>query len=388
MTKLTMLLLLAGFGPTALALSPVTVEQVEQLLAANRGQPDERVTKEISGLQLTERVSSARLARWQAEFPGKKTSDALLVLADAAAFFDLPGSEIPAIEKPDSEARRQILQRMVDYVNTTIYKLPNFSTKRTTKRFDDLSLVERLKIRKDADGRSAVPPYISTPSQPQALQIADITAITVTYRNGREVADARADQGRKAELYGVGLTTHGEFGPILSVVVGDAIKGRFFWGRWEQGTAGPMAVFRYRVPQELSHYTITLAKDHPESPAYHGELAIDPANGAILRISVVADLDPAATSDSNPAAVSKSNRPVPTLEASIAVEYGPVTIGDVPYICPIKGVALSRLPKGTEALYSNFDGSIRAVDFAPQTYVNDVAFTQYHLFRADVRILP
>lgn len=388
MSKLAILLLLAGFGATALALTPVTVEQVEQLLAADRGQSDGKIAKEISGLQLTERASFARLARWQAEFPGKETRDALLALADASAFFDLPLAEIPAIEKPDPETRKQILQRMVDYVNTTINKLPNFSAKRTTKHFDDLSQVERMKIRQDADGRSAVPPYISTPSQPQALQIADRTAVTITYRNGREVADARADQGRKAELYGVGLTTHGEFGPILSVVVGDAIKGRFFWGHWEQGTAGPMAIFRYRVPQELSHYTITLAKDHPESPAYHGELAIDPANGAILRISVVADLDPPATSDSNPAAVSKSNRPIPTLEASIEVEYGPVTIGDVPYICPIKGVALSRLPKGTEALYSNFDGSIRAVDFPPQTYVNDVSFTQYHLFRADVRILP
>lgn len=365
MSKLAILLLLAGFGPAAFAGTRVTVEQIEQLLSASHGLPDAKLAARISDLELTERASSRRLSQWEKDFPGKHTREALLALADASAFLDLPRAEIPDLEKPDPEARKQILDRMVNYVNTTIHKLPNFYARRATTHFDDL-------------------PTLRT----NPLHVADRTAIIVTYRNGHEVPSRRAYQDREAGSYYAGLTTRGEFGPILSVVVGDAIKGRFFWGHWEQGTAGPLAVFRYRVPQENSHYTVTVAENSPFSPAYHGELAIDPGNGAILRISVVADLDPSAESDSNPAAVSKSYRPGQTFGAAIEVEYGTVTIGNAPYICPQKGVAIWRtIPGGNVLLYPDL-GEYNEENVPSQTFVNDVSFTQYHLFRADVRILP
>ncbi len=93
---------------------------------------------------------------------------------------------------------------------------------------------------------------------------------------------------------------------------------------------------------------------------------MNPANGSIRRLTLVAELKP---SD-------------PVIKGDLMVEYGPVEIGGKTYICPVKSVALSL----QHVIY------LTAVSGAnlgpPQTRVNDVLFKQYHLFRADVRMLP
>ena len=337
--------------------TPATVEQVEQLLSVDYGQSDRKVAADISRLKLTQRATSARLAQWQDKFPGKHARNALLVLADASAFLKLPRTDILPIEMPDTETRRQMLVRMIGYVNTTVHQLPDFFASRTTAHFDDLSF----------EGT-------------HALHLEERNAIIVTYRKGQEVVNTRSDRPTRTTSRQVGLTTQGEFGPILSVVVGDAMKGRVFWGHWEQGAAGPLAVFRYSVPQELSHYTVTVAAEPPQTPAYRGEIAIDPNNGTILRISVQADLRPPDESDS----LSKAP------EAAILVEYGPVVIGNGTYTCPLKGVGLFKLPNPRFITQGGdyYSQQGRQVTIPSQTFVNDVSFTQYHLFRTEVRILP
>ncbi len=337
--------------------TPATIEQVEQQLRIDHGQSDRKVAADIARLKLTQRATSARLAQWQAEFPGKHTRSALLALADASAFLKLPKADILPIEMPDSDTRRQMLVRMIGYVNTTVHKLPDFFASRGTAHFNDLSL----------EGT-------------HALHLEERSAIIVTYRKGQEVVDTRSNHAARKESPQVGLTTQGEFGPILSAVVGDAIKGRVFWGHWEQGASGPLAVFRYSVPLEFSHYTVTLVGDPPQTPAYHGEIAIDPTSGTILRISVVADLHPPEASDR------RGEAP----ESSIMVEYGPVVIGNGTYTCPLKGVGLFRLlnPRFVTQGGDYYSQQGRQVTIPSQTFVNDVAFTQYHLFRTEVRILP
>jgi hypothetical protein len=163
------------------------------------------------------------------------------------------------------------------------------------------------------------------------------------------------------------MATRGEFGPILSMVLEDALQRGLSWSHWEQGASGPLAVFRYDVPKDLSHYEIvSWVGKPPYFPAYHGELAIDPATGAILRITLLSsDVDPSGQ----------------LLDSSILVEYAPVAIGGKTYNCPVHCVAISRrLPSnGTE------DGTASAGE---PTFLNDVVFTGYHLFRGEVRILP
>ena len=63
-------------------------------------------------------------------------------------------------------------------------------------------------------------------------------------------------------------------------------------------------------------------------PGYHGEIAIDPATGAILRISLMSELPP----------------PYQAMQTAILVEYAPVTIGEQSYICPVRSVAFLKIP--------------------------------------------
>ena len=379
MSKLAVLLLLAGFGSAACAAACVTVEQVEQLLSASRGLPDVKLAARISDLELNERASSLRLSRWEKDFPGKHTREALLALVDASAFLELPSSDIPAIEKPDAETRKQIFLRAIEYSKTTIHRLPDFSARRSTTHFDDVSPIQKLLNEYLVDRRNGhkdtvLPPGALAANGSPRMRIGERSSIVVTYRDGHEVVDGEAGNHGKSELHGAGLTTFGEFGPILSVVIADITHGKLYWGHWEQGATGLQAVFRYEVPQEISHYTVLFrAGEKPQTPAYHGEIAVDPANGTILRVALVSQLIA-------PEAV----------ETSTLVEYSSVAIGNGTYICPVRGVALSRVPGSTVQLTSPDDEG-RPASYAtipPQTLVNDVSFTEYHVFHGDVRVLP
>ena len=326
-----------------------------------------KVAKKLSGFELTERVTSARLTRWLHEFPGKQTREALLALGDASAFLDLPSSEVLQIEMPDGATRKQILSRAVEYVKTTVHALPNFLAWRRTTHFEDL--------------RKSGIPYASSfyiqpqsgdpaPTEPRPLKVTERATTKVTYRDGLEVADAGAGKGRIFGSPGMLLTTSGEFGPILSVVIEDASRGQVYWSHWERGPTGPAAVLDYVVPQEISNFAVSLGMIGNEAeqqfPAYHGEIAIDPASGSILRLTAVSELRPLHW----------------VFTSSIVVEYGPVTIGNREYICPVRSEALFRLAE-SEATGPAKMGSLRFL-----TYLNDVSFTDYHLFRGDVRMVP
>src|ERR1017187_374490 len=193
MRKLALLLLLAGFASTALAATRVSVGQVEQLLAASHNLPDAKLAGKISGLELVERASSARLARWQNDFSGKRTREALLVLADASSFLDLPPAEILPKASPDSAAQSAIFQRAVVYADTTIKKLPNFSARRSTTHFDDVSPMQRLRSQSMVDpSRGIQASYAQTaPAPSPLLRYGDPSSFVVTYRDGEEVADTQ-----------------------------------------------------------------------------------------------------------------------------------------------------------------------------------------------------
>jgi VWFA-related protein len=373
MRKLVLLLLLAGISLPAFAVERITVEQLEKLLTAAHGKQDAKVAQQLSGLELTERLSMAKLARAAANLPGPESRRSLVLLADVSAFLDPPAAEIPATAAPDFAAQRRIIALTVDYASKTIHQLPNFFATRDTVRFEDTP----QGFRSD----TSVIPY-------QPLHPVGRSTDTVLYRDGNEVVDSRAVKGKKNEPAAQGLTTTGVFGPILGTVLVDAAQGKLAWSHWEQGAAGPRAVFRFAVPKEKSHYEVEFCcvpgdngtyRVFQEFSGYHGEMAVDPANGAILRLTLEADLKPAdkiVTSD-------------------ILVEYGPVEIGGKTYVCPVKSVSISDAP----ALASNaFDiqryrgGTILEHDkqTAPvhlRTSLNDVVFEQYHLFRADARML-
>ena len=60
---------------------------------------------------------------------------------------------------------------------------------------------------------------------------------------------------------------------------------------------------------------------------YHGEIAIDPSSGAILRLEVEADVGAFA----------------PVARSGIMVAYVPVEIGGKTFICPVRSVSIMRM---------------------------------------------
>jgi VWFA-related protein len=298
----------------------VTVEQLEQLLGKAQDRPDAEGSRQISALELTQRLSETKLAAWKTRMTGAKTKAALIALADASAFLAPPAEEIPATPPPGLAEQQLMLARTIHYLANTIPKLPNFFATRTTSRYEEPPL---------KDGQTW-----KIAMGDRLLHFAGSSSATLLYRDGDEVVDAQTAKGKKQKKEESVLTTRGTFGPILGVVIQDAAHGQLEWNRWEQGADRPRAVFRFVVPWDQSDYDVTyccLAEGNGTEifhrrTGYHGEMAIDPDSGAILRLVVQADLEP--------------NQPL--LRSNILVEYAPVPIGGNPYICPTRSVSLSR----------------------------------------------
>ncbi len=350
----------------------MSIEQMEETLLKLHGKPDGKVAEELESAQLTERVSPARLARWEADFTGQKAREELMKLSDMSAFLDPPASDVLRDPPPDEDTQRQMLEHAIEYTKTTITRLPKFYATRETTHFQDtithktnvpsIAMVERL-----AKG-SAVPlekPGGASITEYRGLHSTGEFSRTVTYRDGHEVLDEETEKQEKEEEPSLGLTSSGEFGPILGIVINDVAHTEVAWARWEQGNGEPAAVFRYAVPASQSHFKLEAAVDENAEalfPAYHGEIEIDPATGEILRLSEVADSGP-----QNDA-----------MRAAIVVEYGPVKIGDQSYICPVRGVAFSMVHV--------LSAGATDVSASPvQTNLNDIAFTNYHELGSEAR---
>jgi VWFA-related protein len=285
-------------------------------------------------------------------------------LADASAFLDPPASDVAGAPRPDVKTQLSILSMAVHYVANTITRLPDFYTTRVTTHFEN----------------NLSQPSTSVSGNSVELLPTGAYTRTVTYRDGKEVLYENVSKLKQEPA--LALTTSGEFGPILIVIVGDALHGKLQWLRWEQGAGGPVAVFSYAVPQAESHFMVGLAgKGEAQGilPAYHGEIAVDPATGAILRLSQIADMTP----------------PHQQVKAEITVDYAPVTISGRSYICPIRGVAFSKFPVISVPTASTTT-NIRGVptygtgdksSWPIKAELNDVAFTNYHEFGSEARIV-
>jgi hypothetical protein len=156
------------------------------------------------------------------------------------------------------------------------------------------------------------------------------------------------------------------------MVVVDAAQVGFTWSRWERGSAGMLAVFRYRIPQERSHYSVGINapfrdKGDAEKTAYHGEVAIDPSSGTILRLTVQAE------------------QPLSSLilQGDIMVKYGPVEIGGKIYTCPVRSVSIGIGSMGFTSVYPFTTSPSKG----NTTLLNDMTFDNYHQFRSESRIL-
>lgn len=337
---------------------PVSVAELGQFLTTMHGQSDGNIAKGLESMALTERVSEAQLVQWQAALPGRHSREELTILADGSVFLDPPATDVLADAPPDQKAQGAILSSAVGYVAQTLTKLPDFSATRTTVHFEDTP-AHTVQVFSPGSMTNWSERDIAYVPLHQSRQ----SSVQFRYLNGVEMrGSAKMDRAAVSQPESV-LATSGEFGPTLSVVLEDAMHGTVDWAYWQQSSIGKLAVFHYSVTEGHSSYAIMLEHGVLREqlfPAYHGEIAIDPATGAILRISVVASF----------------LHSQDIVQSAIAVDYGSVALGGKDRICPLKGIALLR------TLVETTSGA------AQQAQVNDTTFTGYHALGGDNTGVP
>ncbi|HUN86012.1 MAG TPA: hypothetical protein VMU48_16660 [Terracidiphilus sp.] len=340
----------------------VTVAQLRQFLGSKsaRKATDAQLADRLGSVALSEQLTEATLRKIHVETKlGPKATEQLDLLATTSVFGAPPAAEMPAIAPPDSSSQLRMINAADKFVGVTLHQLPDFLASRETISFDNSPQVSTRRHAKPRIQLHWVRKYDRE----------------IAYRNGYELVDSASGGARPGlQPSHAGLTTFGEFGPILSLALGDALKGSITWSRWQANTAGKrLAVFHFEVPKSVSHYLVDMccfrkSHDDPQelsfrdTPGYGGELYIEPETGVIERITLEAGL------------------PANDLVAfvGISVQYGKVRIGERTYICPIHGVAVSRI-------HNPYLPSIDGIGI--EEFVNEILFQDYHKFESSSRIL-
>lgn len=348
-------------------------DELIQIVSAAQNVPDADLAQKFAGMELTDRLSGTRLADLSGRLPGDKSRLALMLIADQSIFLPPPADEIPPDAAPNTASAQQMLVNVVKYVNATNRQLPNLMAVRFSNAFEDQPREERM-------GRTGLESTFDSP-----LHWVGSLKVEVTYRDRHEMEDKSVKIEKKGN--GVaGLITTGEFGPILSIVLGDAVKSKLAWTRWEKGSDGTMAVFHYQVPEDKSNYHVKSCcilngyntDGTPRTQisdvrsAYHGDIVFSPADGSIRLLTVEAD---------TPAGALVS-------VAAIAVEYAATDIGGHSYMCPARSVSIQRVHNADQSgAISGSNYAASAYQGPVKTFLNDVRFMNYRRFGTKTKVL-
>jgi hypothetical protein len=335
----------------------VTVDELRQILTQQRAAhlSDDQMVSQLGSLELTERLSEATLDQIEAEFnPGVRTIAQISVLADLSAFLEPPSHEVLDKAPPSAMEQQQMLVAVENFATVTLKHLPDFLATRTTRNLEDVPILTG-----DLSAQSEMHPIGSSVRE-------------VAYRNGLEFASTGLGAAKQGlvDAPSPGLSSSGEFGPVLATIMSDSAAGEITWSHWEQTSAGPSAVFRFAVPKESAHYMIDFCCSRdPETgamdsyrgePAYRGSITVNASTGSVIRLTLEADLE---SLD-------------PTEHFSLVVRYGNVEIGGRNLICPLASAVVFR----TVILARRKTWNV--------IHLNQVSFSNYRRFGSTAQIVP
>jgi len=345
----------------------VSVAQLEQLV-----HPHTDLSQKLANIELTERLSTPRLNALLSGIHREKDRQALTADADLSIALPPPPDDVADRPPPSLGEQRAILQQTFEYLRTAIHKLPDFYALRSTARFEE-------------------PPERDNQSwklrQPDpTLHFASGEHATVLYRNGNEEVEQKKKVGKSPVVRdgrARDLETRGTFGPILTFILAAAAStsSSFKWQRWERSQDGELAVFTFKASgaSNVPELTFCCLPEGNGTTVYRSrtddfaEFAANPDSGAIMRISINADLD----EDRDP--------DVPLIRSQIMVEYGPEQLGGKTYICPRRSVEVSRARSMRQLHEWGMEFSVYSYF---ETMINDTTFGGYHKFGSEFRILP
>jgi hypothetical protein len=314
---------------------------------------DDELLPQLAGIELSERLGTLKLYQLIGKYNlGVHMQEALEQLADRAALLNLPADELLRRPPPDAGAQETMLKKSRAYVLGELSHLPNFVAGQTTTRFDNSPVMLK---------------YFQATTDQAGFHRVGTVQQQISFQDGKEVKDGAHGSG-EAKRKDMGLESRGEFGTEAAVVLMDMEHGTVVFDHWEQSMAGPAAVYRYSVPRASSHYEVADAcQDHVsfhDTPGYHGEIALDPKSGAIMRMTLEAE--------------SRPNDPVSHV-ASV-VEYGPVVLGNRRSICPLRSLTFM-----VEEMNSCSHGNHKLQK--PISMINQTIFSNYHRFGSSTTMI-
>ena len=181
MRKLAQILVILELTRIASATTPVTVEQLNRIVASIDGKQDAEAARQLSDLSLTEQLSSKNLLYLKNKLAGEKAKQALVVLADASVFLHPPLADVLTLAPPTQNEQAKMVSLIYEYLEKTNPKLPNFFASRLTVRYKEI--VDQFDFGEQATARAA---------DVQRMKVVGANRTTITYRNGHESEDSAA----------------------------------------------------------------------------------------------------------------------------------------------------------------------------------------------------
>jgi hypothetical protein len=215
----------------------------------------------------------------------------------------LAGAAIPlaAQKLSEAEAKALIERAQLKALNYTI-SLPDFICTQVVSRYQD-------------------------PKSNNRWSRLDVLTVKLSFFEHREEYKLMEIDGKPTLLDYMntgGPTTKGEFGTMLLYLFHPKTQAAFRWKGWTTVHKQRAAVFAYQVDQAHSQYHVTYGTV-AEGPnhivaAYHGEVAVDPETGSILRMTEVGELPTR----------------FPITLSTTTVEYDFAEVGGARYLLPLR----------------------------------------------------
>ena len=218
----------------------------------------------------------------------------------ASVFLAWPWTSAAFDAPPDPAEQDRLLAAMHQYADQYISNLPNFVCTQVTRQLEAGKKSNRW-------------------------HPGDTLTTSLMFNRGREQRKLVLVNGKPVEpgqkRWHTPLITEGEFGILLSRVLGEESQAYFTWSRWETLREKRLAVFDYTVDKQHSTLTLSLSDLAKATVPYSGSVWADPVTGAVWRITDAA-------SDIPPALLTRG--------ISTTIDYGEVLIGEKKYLLPLE----------------------------------------------------
>ncbi len=285
-------------------------------------QPDKEVASYLHTVTMSDRLDDRTIEVLQGQGAGPKTVAALHELRDAsanlaAAVVTPTPSPTPTpipIPPPSLADQHKIVEQARAYALAYTQNLPNFLCTQVTRRYYDPHGGEEWHM---ADTVMAKVSYVDHKED-----------YKITLANGHAVTE-------DMPLYKVGgAISSGEFGSMMHELFDPETEADFGWDHWGKLHGHICYVFRYRVEQPRSKWSVHYEDQHTTddtTPGYHGLVYVDRDTEAVLRITLEADLPPS----------------FPMKSVTDTLDYDLEAVGQQQYMLPLRAEVRMKDPHYT-----------------------------------------